>query len=180
MDVASVHPSSMASGDLASARAVVSDEFARRGRLLVGLAMRLGLSVDDATDLVQEAHLRLWRELRAGADIRDPDAWITRVVYRLAMDEHRLRRRVRTLVGRLTRPATPDPDPASALDGLALWQAVDRLPPHERAAIYFRYQMDLPFEAIATILGVTPGAARTSVSRGLARLRLIEGGPSDD
>lgn len=180
MDVANVHPLSSDGRNLAAARSVVSDEFARRGRLLVGLAMRLGMSVDDATDLVQEAHLRLWRELRAGADVRDPDAWITRVVYRLAVDEHRLRRRLRALVGRLSRPAAPDPDPAIVLDWLALWQAVDRLPPRERAAIYLRYQMDLPFEAIGTILEVAPGAARMSVSRGLARLRVIGGGPADD
>ena len=176
METADVRPLRSDGRELAAARRVVSDEFASRGRLLVGLAMRLGMSVDDATDLVQEAHLRLWCELRAGAAIRDPDAWITRVVYRLAMDQHRLRRRLRALVGRLPSPAAVGPDPASVLDGLALWQAVQRLPPRQRAAIYLRYQMDLPFEAIATILEVAPGAARTSVSRGLARLRAIEGG----
>lgn len=175
-----MHAQSTEPSGVAHAHSLVTDHYARRGRLLVGLAMRLGIGAEQATDLVQEAHLRLWRELRSGAEIRDPDAWITRVIYRLAMDEHRLRRRLRAVVERLSLPAGREPDPATALDGLILWQSVDRLPPRERAAVYLRYQMDLPFEAIATILDVAPGAARTYTSRGLARLRAIEGGLRDD
>ena len=58
-------------------------------------------------DLVQEALLRLWRELSGGADIRSPEAWTYRTLSRLAMDEHRLHRRIATLITRLGDRTTP-------------------------------------------------------------------------
>ena len=73
----------------------VTEHYERRGRELWGLARRLGASDEQAADVVQEAHLRLWRELSAGTHVDDIDAWTFRVAYRLVMDQHRLGRRVR-------------------------------------------------------------------------------------
>ncbi len=147
----------------------VTDHYARRARLLAGLAMRLGLSTEEAMDVVQEAYLRLWSELSSGTTVREPDAWLARVAYRLAMDQHRLRRRVGELVSRLAPPRLPEPH--EALDAAVVWAAVDRLPRRERVTIYLRYQADLTFEEIGGVMDIAPGAARTYASRGLARLR---------
>lgn len=68
----------------------------------MGLARRLGATDEQAADVVQEVHLRLWRELSSGTVVEDVDGWTFRVAYRLVMDHHRLGRRVRDLVGRLT------------------------------------------------------------------------------
>ena len=106
---------------------LVAARYERRGREVWGLARRLGASDEEAADIVQEAYLRLWRELATGAPIQDADAWVFRVAYRLVMDHHRLGRRVRDLVGRLTdgarRTAVLEVD-----DALSLWPLVDRLP----------------------------------------------------
>jgi RNA polymerase sigma factor (sigma-70 family) len=149
---------------------LVTDHYERRGRALFGLARRSGLSDDEAADVLQETHLRLFRELTAGATIDDLDAWSFRVAYRLSMDHHRLGRRLRALVSRIgegrasTRAAATD-------DALSIWPAVDRLPPRERTTLYLRYRTDLSFEQIGEVMGIAPGTARTYASRGLERLR---------
>jgi DNA-directed RNA polymerase specialized sigma24 family protein len=57
--------------------------YSQRSQEMFGFARRLGLPDEDASDAVQEAMLRLWRELDAGAEIGDPDAWAFRVLYRV-------------------------------------------------------------------------------------------------
>jgi RNA polymerase sigma-70 factor (ECF subfamily) len=149
---------------------LVADHYERRGRHLWGLARRLGATDEQARDVVQEAHLRLWRQLTSGSQIDDVDAWVFRVAYRLVMDHHRLSRRVQQLAGRLLdRPRTAT---LAVDDALTLWPMVDRLPARERATLYLRYRADLSFEQVGAVMGITPGAARTYASRGVERLRV--------
>src|SRR5918992_6099212 len=74
---------------------------AERGQAMFGFARRLGLTDEQASDAVQETLLRLWRELRRGRPVEDRAAWAFRTIYRIAMDEHRLSRRVAGLRARL-------------------------------------------------------------------------------
>jgi RNA polymerase sigma-70 factor (ECF subfamily) len=150
--------------------------YARRAQEMFGFARRLGLSDEDASDAVQETMLRLWRELESGAVVADPDAWAFRALYRLAIDSHRLSRRLRGLAERLHlrgadgrgQEAT---DPAAMADTDAIWRAVDRLPERQRAVLYLRYRADLPYERIGLAMSITPSAARGHASTGLATLR---------
>ena len=150
----------------------VTEHYERRGRELWGLARRLGATDEQAADVVQEAHLRLWRELSAGRRVDDVDAWTFRVAYRLVMDDHRLGRRVRELVGRMT-DARPRTAQLAVDDALSLWPVVDRLPARERATLYLRYRADLSFEQIGQVMGITTASARTYASRGTDRLRAL-------
>ena len=156
----------------------VTDHYERRGRALFGLARRLGASDEQAADVLQETHLRLWQALHDGAAIADVDAWTFRVAYRLVMDQHRLGRRVQELVGRLTA-ARLEAVSHHLDDGLSLWPMVDRLPERERVTLYLRYRADLSFEQIGTVMGITPGSARTYGSRGIERLRGLVGGDGE-
>src|SRR4051794_41876157 len=92
----------------------VADLYERRGRELWGLARRLGASDEQAADVVQEAHLRLWHELHRGAAIADIDAWTFRVAYRLVVGQHRLGRRGQGVV---TRRPPPPPEPPPPVPG---------------------------------------------------------------
>jgi RNA polymerase sigma-70 factor (ECF subfamily) len=150
-------------------RAVVADLHDRRGRELFGFARHLGLSDEEALDAAQEALLRLWTALDDGADIKQPDAWVFRTLYRLCMDQHRWRRRVRALTERLA--PVPEARPADRTDAIAVWTAVERLPERQRLAVYLRFRSDLPFEEIGAILGIAPVSARSHVSRALDTLR---------
>jgi RNA polymerase sigma factor (sigma-70 family) len=151
------------------AASVVEDVHDRRGRELFGLCRRLGLDDDEANDAVQETFLRMWNESLRGKVILDPEGWAFRVAYRLAMDHHRLGRLARSVVDRLaSRPVPDEIDPA---DRMAVWAAVDRLPPRQRAVLYLRYRADLSYDRIAAIMGITPNGARNDASAATASLR---------
>lgn len=145
---------------------------------LFGFVRRLGLSDAQADDAVQETHARLLTEYRRGIVIANPRAWAFRSIYRLAMDEYRLRRRVALLVGRLTvRRGEPE---RHVSDRIAVWTEVDRLPQRQRQVIYLRYRADLAYEEIGQALGITAGAARSHAAHAIERLRAALAGSIED
>jgi RNA polymerase sigma-70 factor (ECF subfamily) len=162
------------------ASGAVSELYARHAAALYALGRRLGLDEDEAWDAVQEVHVRLWRVLAAEREVRDCRAWLAAATYRLAMDQHRLTRRVGELRRRLGASGGPVSvrcgDPA---DALAAWAAVDALPVRQRAAIYLHYRLDLTYEDVGRAMGISPGAARVSASRGLAVVRAELGVPEE-
>ena len=159
-------------GDDAEMERRVRSLHTRRGDDLYGFALRMGLSDDDAADAVQEAMLRVWRELVSGKELTDLDAWAFRVTYRLVMDRHRLHARIAGSLGRLFAGTVQNaPDPAERTEADAVWRAVDGLTERQRAAVYLRYRADMAFEQIGLAMGITPVAARSHVSTALAKLR---------
>lgn len=149
---------------------MLTDLQAAHGSALYDFARHQGLSDDQAADSVQEALLRLWRELRRGTIIERPSAWMFRTVFHLAMSHHRWRRQLALLLPRIA-PRHVDYAGPEASDRLTVWGAVDDLPARQRQVLYLHYAADLPFEEIADILGISPSAARTHASRGMGRLR---------
>jgi RNA polymerase sigma factor (sigma-70 family) len=151
--------------------------YQRRSQEMFGFARRLGLADEDASDAVQETMLRLWHEMDSGTDVDDPDAWAFRVIYRLAVDNHRLRGRLRALAERLRAPRSADDggrldgDPGRRIEVDEVWQAIDKLPERQRAVLYLRYRADLPYERIGLALSISASAARGHASTGLANLR---------
>lgn len=140
------------------------------GGRLFDFARHQGLEETQAADAVQEAMLRLWRELQRGTRIDNPLAWAYRTTYRLAMEQHRFRRVLARALPRLA-PAHPTYAGPEASDDVAVWTAVDRLPARQRQVLYLHYAGDLPFEDVASVIGISASAARTHASRALATLR---------
>ena len=99
---------------------------ADHGPALYDFARHQGLTDEQAADAVQEALLRLWRELRRGIHIERPPAWLFRTVYHLAMAEHRWRRQLSLLLPRIA-PRRTDYAGPEASDRLTVWGAVDVL-----------------------------------------------------
>jgi RNA polymerase sigma-70 factor (ECF subfamily) len=54
----------------------------------------------------------------------------------------------------------------------AVWQAVDRLPPQQRAAMILKFSDDLTMEDIGAILGKSSAAAKLLIYRAVQRLRV--------
>jgi RNA polymerase sigma-70 factor (ECF subfamily) len=139
---------------------------------LLRIAYRMLGSVADAEDIVQEAFLR-WLAVERAA-VREPAAYLTRVVTRLALD-HLKSARVRreTYIG----PWLPDPvvEPAEeAIDDdvtLPLLLALERLSPLERAAFLLHDVFGVGFDEIAETIGRDPAACRQLASRARTHVR---------
>jgi RNA polymerase sigma-70 factor (ECF subfamily) len=160
---------------------IVLDLERRHGQALFGFVRRLGLGDAQAADAVQDVLLRLWAELVAGRSIDQPKAWAFRAIYRLAMDQHRLQRRIGAIAERLGRAdAAWDDRAQDAGDRVAVWAEVARLPERQRHVLYLRYRADLTFEQIGLVMGITASAARSHATQATATLRRRLGDESDE
>lgn len=139
---------------------------------LLRVAYRMLGSVADAEDVVQEAFLR-WRVVDR-AEIREPEAYLRRVVTRLSLDVLKsARRRREVYVG----PWLPEPvvEQEEAVDSdevtLPLMLALERLSPLERAAFLLHDVFGVSFEEVAETLGREPAACRQLASRARVHVR---------
>ena len=158
---------------------------------LFGVAYRILGSVHDAEDVVQEGLAR-WHALPDDARerVREPLAWLTRVVSRIGLDQlrsARARREAYTGIwlpepvvgspvgavgGTGAAPATPED--AVTLDesvSIALLTAMERLTPGERVSLILHDVFGVPFGEVADIVGRTPEACRQLATTARRNLR---------
>jgi RNA polymerase sigma-70 factor (ECF subfamily) len=149
--------------------------------LSFAIAYRMLGSVAEAEDVVQEALLRLHQ-----ADgVANPDAFLTTVTTRLAIDVLRSARvRRESYVGSwLPEPIVDADDPAARVEtddtiSLAFLVALERLTPDERAVLVLREAFDYGFDEIAEVLGKDGANCRQILSR--ARKRVADDRPRFD
>jgi RNA polymerase sigma-70 factor (ECF subfamily) len=138
---------------------------------LARVAYRMLGSVADAEDVVQDAFLR-WLDADRNA-VREPGAFLRRVVTRLCLDRLKSVRRGReSYVG----PWLPEPVVKSAEDEpdditLPLLMALERLSPLERAAFLLHDVFGLGFTEVAATIGREPAACRQLASRARDHVR---------
>jgi RNA polymerase sigma-70 factor, ECF subfamily len=137
---------------------------------LMRIAYRMLGSVADAEDVVQEAFLR-WFDADREA-VREPEAYLRRVVTRICLDHLKsARRRRETYVG----PWLPEPvvEAAEEIDDitLPLMMALERLSPLERAAFLLHDVFGVSFEEIAEAIGRAPATCRQLASRARTHVR---------
>lgn len=139
-------------------------------RKLMRLAYRMLGSVADAEDMLQEAFIR-WMRAERGA-IREPEAFLRRVVTRLCLDQLKSARHQReTYVGPwLPEPVVEDEDEADDVT-LPLMLALERLSPLERAALLLHDVFGQPFEEIGVTLDRDAAACRQLAARARRNVR---------
>jgi RNA polymerase sigma-70 factor (TIGR02957 family) len=148
---------------------------AQRGRLF-SIAYRILGSASDAEDAVQDAYLR-WR---TAANVRDAEAYLVRVVTRLAVDRlHSVRARREAYLGPwLPEPVLTGPGTAEPLDtveqresvSFAVLLLLERLSPTERAVFVLRGVFDYGYAELSGMLDITPDHCRKLYSRARAHL----------
>lgn len=143
---------------------------------LVGIAYRMLGTVADAEDVVQDAFLRWLATDRGGID--RPEAWLTTVTTRLALDRLRsAQRRREDYVGPwLAEPVATAPGPEEAAEladslTLGFLAVLDRLTPVERAVFLLADVFAVPFAEIAQTVGKSAAACRQIATRARARVR---------
>ena len=131
---------------------------------------------DVAEDLLQEAFLRLTREVAAGRGPDNVRAWLYRVAANLTCSRgRRISSAFRWLAGtgRTERVATVDPPETEVLDHEGygeLRRALDALAPAARAALLLSSEGFSGAE-IAAAIGRSPMATRTLMSRARIQVR---------
>lgn len=162
---------------------------------LFGVAYRLLGSAQDAEDAIQDGQIR-WQQLPDAdrALIREPLAWLTRVVSRICLDQlgsARVRReqyagiwlpeplpdRIDPMMSTATVRDASDPADAVTMDesvSMALLVMMEKLSPGERVALVLHDVFGLPFGEIATIVDRSPEACRQLAS---AARRHVRSGP---
>ena len=121
----------------------------------------IGGDPDLARDAVAEAFTRAYERWSRVSAMEAPTGW----VYRVALNDLRRRLRRRRQEGVLNQRGG-DPRPANAVPAadVDLWRAVGELPLRQREAVVLRYVADLREREVATVMGISEGAASAALS----------------
>lgn len=138
---------------------------------LIRIAYRMLGSVADAEDVVQEAFLRWFDADRVS--VREPEAFLRRIVTRLCLDQLKsARHRRETYVGLwLPEPMVEATDHEIDDITLPLMLALERLSPLERAAFLLHDVFGASFEEIAETIDREAATCRQLASRARTHLR---------
>src|SRR3712207_569426 len=149
---------------------MTDDPFVAHRSLLFTVAYEMLGSAADADDVVQETWLR-WADVDR-AEVRDPRAYLVRIVTRQALNRLRtLARRREDYVGEwLPEPLPTSPDVAEDVElaesvSIAMLTVLETLAPAERAVFVLREVFDLPYADIAAAVDKTPAAVRQIAHR---------------
>lgn len=165
------------------------DAFERLVRLydrsVLGLALNLLRSSEDAQEVYQETFLRVYKNLHLFREESNFHTWLYRIVSNVSVDYLR-KRKVRreaaaeTAEGERDRlEGVPEPralgDPQRALLNRELAArlegALDSLTPRERLVFELRHYQGLRLRAIGEMLGASEEAAKTCLFRATRKMR---------
>lgn len=157
---------------------VLEEYYTQFGAEVFNVALRIVRDPAAAEDVAQTAFLRACEQIRKGAVLAQPRAWLLRVATNAALDELRRRKRLAP-AGEFPLTSAPGPAPGEVLARreviAAVWEALGRLKPRYRAALVLR-AAGLSREEAARALGVSAahekvlfGRAREALRRELVR-----------
>jgi RNA polymerase sigma-70 factor (TIGR02957 family) len=148
----------------------MTDPFVSHRGLLFTVAYEMLGSAADAEDVVQETWLR-WADADRD-EVRDPRAYLVRIVTRQSLNRLRtLSRQREDYVGDwLPEPLLTSPDVAEDVElaesvSIAMLTVLETLSPAERAVFVLREVFDVPFDEIAEAVGKSSAAVRQIASR---------------
>jgi len=149
---------------------MMDDPFVTHRGLLFTVAYEMLGSATDAEDLVQETWLR-WANVDK-AEVRDPRAYLVRIVTRQALNRLRtVSRRREDYVGEwLPEPLLTGPDVADDAEfaenvSIALLTVLETLGPIERAVFVLHDVFETPYDEVAQVVGKSPAAVRQIAHR---------------
>ncbi|MGV4984340.1 RNA polymerase sigma-70 factor [Streptomyces sp. NRAIS4] len=149
---------------------MTEDPFLTHRSLLFTVAYEMLGSAADAEDVLQESWLR-WADADR-SQVRDPRAYLVRIVTRQALNRLRTLSRSREeYVGEwLPEPLLTSPDVAEDVElaesvSIAMLTVLETLGPTERAVFVLREVFDLSYGEIAAAVGKTAAAVRQIARR---------------
>ncbi len=156
-----------------AARQDFTTVFAEHHAGALRLAYLLTGDPDRADDVVAEAMAKVWRAWERGR-VEHPRAYIRRAVVNVANSGFRRlrleRREAEKRSGDARGGRSHDEQTA---DADLILTALRRLPERQRTAVVLRYYADLSEAETAAAMSCSVGTVKSSVSRGLGRLRQL-------
>ncbi len=146
------------------------DEFvATRSVRLMRTARLLTRNWATAEDLVQDAMTKAWF---AWSRVEgDPEAYVRRIIVTTYISHSR--RLWRNELPSDDLPEHAGADPYGRSDSrLTMLDALDRLPPRQRAVIVLRYYEDLSDTQISAVMHCSVGTVKSQAAKALAKLRV--------
>ncbi len=126
-----------------------------------------------AADLMQQVMLLMIERLRAGA-LREPErlaSFVFGICRMVVLDLRRGHARRERLLETYGEALVPEAAPPPSLDRDRLTHCLERLPERERTVLMLTFYDDMPADALARELDLSPPNVRVIRHRGLARLR---------
>lgn len=141
------------------------------------VAYRFTGNKEDASDIVQEAFLRLLDASGRYLPTAKFRTYFYRIISRLCLDQAKKKQPL--LYETVPDTPTPSPDITDKMmrreNAIAVRAALDVLPANQRLAIVLRYHENLGYQDIASALETTPKAVERLLARGRDRLRTVLG-----
>ena len=170
----------------------LADYYPLAFRRLVGTLRVMGVPTADASEVAQEAFVRLIPRWDTVRDYDSPDGWLRTVAWRIWLNDRRRDRHLSDASwseapldepGRGSRSGRPDTttgvgtarlDPRAESDAVDLRTdlvaALAALPEGHREVVALHYLLDLPVARIADELGIAEGTVKSRLSRARALL----------
>ena len=128
-----------------------------------------------AEDITAEVFLSALRHIKGYQDQGRPfSCWLYRIAVNAVASHYRSQRSSLPLDEHLDL-VSPLLDPLDEVVGRerirAVWQAVDRLPAQQRAAMILKFSEDMTMEEVGAVLGKSRAAAKLLIYRAMQRLR---------
>ena len=143
-------------------------------RQVLGTALRLLGSLEDAQDAAQEVFLRLHRHLRQMDDAGNLAGWLYRVTVNVCRDMLRKRRDTDPLdEARVGAQSSAETELGREEQRRLVMEALRGLPEKERAALTLRDLEGLSTREVAGILGSSEATVRSQVSAARLKIRKI-------
>lgn len=158
-----------------SANATVDFEafYQRHEGAIFGYLWRICSDEQTANDLTQGVFFRAWKQFERLRGYERPDAWLFRVATNLALNERRRQRTAGPTLSLVGSERAGGDHAAQLAERAALRTALESLPAKQRAAFILRESYGHSCDEIADILGLTPAAAKMTLSRARQRLRAL-------
>lgn len=156
------------------ADALVVALFNQEGASLVRLARLFTDDRNAAEDLVQEAFIRLHRNVDRIKDLSKAAPYLRSILLNLARDHNR-----RGLMSLRHQETLTPPDPSGEVDDDLLLEetqvevisALEDLPTRQRECLLLRFYFELSEREIAQTLDISPNSVKTHCRRGMAAMR---------
>lgn len=132
-------------------------------RRVVGQIFAISGSMSEAEDAVQESYARAWQRWSKLSMYEDPEAWVRKVAYRLAVSSWR---RSVNRISAHRRERSAAEVPGMSPDHLDLVAALRKISAEQRLAIVLYHFAGLSVDEIAAHTGSRASAVKARLARG--------------